>query len=127
MIFVTAYRRNSDGMELSVRWSDENIYALIRKLRSDVIELYLHGSLIHDHFKLLIEEGNLEMIKTRLTQYRLSPIDLRYYGKIIDAIKETDTATFSNIDMNLIHDDIRSMINGSFSNKRDGRNADDGV
>jgi hypothetical protein len=98
-------------MGTEIRWSDENIKALLRKLRKDAIDAFLSGELKNEILNTtVIDPKKWFVIGEKLKQHQFVPIDDTFYQSIINAIRQTDTASFNMIDMNLIYEEIRQVI-----------------
>jgi hypothetical protein len=98
-------------MKNEVRWSDENIQALVRRVRKDAINGFLSGDLKNEIINTeVIDPSKWSVIDEKLKQHQFASIDDTFYKSIINTIKQTDTASFINIDMSLIYEEIRQVI-----------------
>ena len=99
----------------STRWTDETILDLIRKLRNDLIKDFLDERFLKDyfaeHFNLRdISNIKIEFMKKELKELLIAPVDTERYQRIIDQVKETDTASIAEGNEQLFYKEIESVL-----------------
>ena len=83
-----------------VRWTEENIIELIRKLRDELIKDFLDERYLRHYAATNINVKELsnikiEFIKRSLKELMSTPVDTVHYNIIITQIKQTDTASLN--------------------------------
>ncbi len=98
-----------------IKWTDETIIDLIRKVRNDLIKDFLD-----ERFLLQYIESNyrmkelshikIEFIKSNLKELLITPVNTAHYQIIIDQIRENDSASLSEGNEILFYKEIESVL-----------------
>lgn len=83
--------------EVNIKWSEERILELVRKLRNDLIKDFLDERYLKEYLFTNFRVSDLspvriEFIKKELKELLISPVNTNHYQRLIDQIRETDTA-----------------------------------
>ena len=99
----------------NLRWTDQNILDLIRKLRNDLIkdfldERYLYAYVL-DRFNIhTLAAIGVEFIKQDLKRLLIAPVDVVHYSKLIGLIRENDTASLTEGNEKLFYAEIETLL-----------------
>jgi hypothetical protein len=99
----------------TVRWSDENIIDLIRKVRNDLIKDFLDERHLCEYvavnYRLKeVPKLKIEFIRNDLKDLLITPVDTFYYQNLIRQIGETDSAAISAGNEELFYKEIESIL-----------------
>lgn len=83
--------------EVNIKWTDERILELVRKLRNDLIKDFLDERYLKEYLSTNFRVTDLstikvEFIKRALKELLISPVNTNHYQALIDQIRETDSA-----------------------------------
>jgi hypothetical protein len=105
-------------MELNTvdtQWTDERIIDLVRKLRNDLIKDFLDER----HLKEYVDQQfrvrelsavKVEFIKKDLKELMISPVNLNYYGPLINQIRLTDSAALTEVNEQLFYKEVEGIL-----------------
>lgn len=98
-----------------LRWTDQNIIDLIRKLRNDLIKDFLDERYMHvyvrDRFNIqALAAVRVEFIKQDLKRLLIEPVDIVHYRSLIGHIRDTDTASLSGGNEKLFYNEIDNLL-----------------
>lgn len=99
----------------AVKWSNENVIDLIRKVRNDLIKDFLDERFLKEYLATQYNIRELplikiEFIKSNLKELLISPVNTHYYGSIIKRIKETDSASLTEGNEMLFYKEIETIL-----------------
>lgn len=101
--------------EVNTQWTEERILELVRKLRNDLIkdfldERHLKGY-VADHFRVMeLSNIKIEFIKKDLKELLISPVNTNHYQKLIDQIRETDSAAITETNEPLFYKELEGLF-----------------
>ncbi len=98
-----------------VRWSEENIIGLIRKLRNDLINDFLDDQHLKEYIlrnfnNQVMPPIKVELLKQDLKRLLSTPVDVAHYSSLIKLIQETDTASLSEGNEQLFYSEVENVI-----------------
>jgi hypothetical protein len=98
-----------------LKWTDEIIIDLIRKVRNDLIKDFLDERFLHHYvdtnYKIKgLSQIKVEFIKSNLKELLITPVDVVHYQVIIDQIREKDTASLSEGNEIFFYKEIESVL-----------------
>lgn len=98
-----------------VRWSEENIIGLIRKLRNDLIKDFLDDQHLKEYIlrnfnNQVMPPIKLELLKQDLKRLLSTPVDVAHYSGLMKLIQETDTASLSEGNEQLFYSEVENVI-----------------
>ena len=96
-------------------WTDENSLDLVRKLRNDLIKDFLDERYMKEHInsKYGIRELSavkVEFIKAELKELLISPVNVNHYKRLLDHIKESESAALSEGNEELFFKEIDLIL-----------------
>lgn len=99
----------------NIKWTDQNIIDLIRKIRNDLIKDFLDERFLRNYLdtNYKIRELSLikvEFIKNNLKELLISPVNVSHYHKVIEQIRETDSASLSEGNDKLFYKEIEAIL-----------------
>jgi|SRR5690606_34259916 hypothetical protein len=97
------------------KWTTENIIDLVRRLRNDLIkdfldERYLRAYLRDNYNIKELTPVRQEFIKSALKELLIAPVNLQHYQRVIDQIRETDSAALSEGNDRLFFQEIEQIL-----------------
>jgi hypothetical protein len=101
--------------EKKARWSEENIFDLLRTTRNNLIKDFLDErhmkEYIKEHYKIAdLSNVNIQFIKKDLMSLLLAPIDTNRYTSLIAQIKQNDIASISDDNHLLFYREIEAVL-----------------
>ena len=98
-----------------VRWSEENIIGLIRKLRNDLIRDFLDDQHLKEYIRRnynnqVLLPIKMELLKQDLKQLLMAPVNIEHYKDLIKLIQETDTASLSKGNDQLFYSEVEDVL-----------------
>lgn len=98
-----------------VKWSDENIIDLIRRIRNDLLKDFLDERFLRQYCESKFGVRELSPIKTELIRKQLkemliSPVSIAHYENLIRHIRENDSASLSVGNDRMFYHEIESAI-----------------
>lgn len=98
-----------------IKWNDETIIDLLRKVRNDLIKDFLDERFLLQYidinYKLKeLSPVKVEFIKASLKELLISPVNTNHYQVIIDKIRENDSASLSEGNDVLFYKEIESIL-----------------
>ena len=105
----------TDPLTPLVKWSDDNIVDLIRKVRNDLIKDFLDDRFLREYlrqnFRILeLPPIKMEFIRNALKEQLIRPVDLNHYRSLINEIRDTDSAALSTKNEVLFYKDIENLL-----------------
>ena len=99
----------------AIRWTDETIIDLIRKVRNDLIKDFLDDRFlieyVADNFRLRdLPRVRIELIRSELKGLMISPVSAVHYEPLIRRIRETDSAAISAGNESLFYREIEAIL-----------------
>jgi hypothetical protein len=99
----------------TVRWSEESILDLIRKVRNDLVKDFLDERHLLDYlstnFRIKeVPKVRLEFIRSDLKDLLISPVNTSHYKDVIRQIRETDSASISTGNDALFYREIEAIL-----------------
>src|SRR4051812_17358359 len=103
----------TDSGQDSVTLSVEKIIDLIRSVRNDLIKAFLTDQMLNDYFqskyKKPLSDIKREFCKRDLKELLITPVDLVHYAGLINYIKETGTASFTEKNEQYFYSDLEKI------------------
>lgn len=101
--------------EKNVRWSEENIIALIQTTRNDLIKDFLDErqmkDYVHHQYKIDdLSNTKIQLIKRDLMELLTSPVNSNWYATLIQYIKTNDVAAISDEHRFLFYREIEMIL-----------------
>lgn len=101
--------------EVNTQWTEERILELVRKLRNDLIKDFLDErhlkEYVGDHFRVMeLSNIKIEFIKKDLKELLISPVNTNHYQKLIDQIRETDSAAITETNEPLFYKELEGLF-----------------
>lgn len=101
--------------EVNTQWTEERILELVRKLRNDLIKDFLDErhlkEYVADHFRVMeLSNIKIEFIKKDLKELLISPVNTNHYQKLIDQIRETDSAAITETNEPLFYKELEGLF-----------------
>src|SRR5687768_16916188 len=98
-----------------LRWTDQNILDLIRKLRNDLIkdfldERYMQAYVLDRYNIHTLAAIRIEFIKQDLKRLLIAPVDAVHYSALIGHIRETDTVSLAEGNEKLFYNEIDNLM-----------------
>jgi hypothetical protein len=98
-----------------LRWTDQNILDLIRKLRNDLIkdfldERYMHAYVLDRYNIQTLAAIRVEFIKQDLKRLLIAPVDVVHYKALIGHIRENDTASLAEGNEKIFYNEIENLL-----------------
>lgn len=98
-----------------IRWTNENIVELIRKMRNDLIKDFLDERYLLEYvasnFKIRdIPRVKMELIRAELKDLLIHPVSIPHYEGLITQIRETDSAAISAGNEGLFYREIETIL-----------------
>ncbi|HYF68342.1 MAG TPA: hypothetical protein VD884_09400 [Ohtaekwangia sp.] len=102
-------------VQSNIKWTDQNIIDLIRKIRNDLIKDFLDErflkSYLDTNYKIReLSLIKLEFIKSNLKELLISPVNVPHYHKVIEQIRETDSASLSEGNDKFFYKEIEGIL-----------------
>ena len=97
--------------EVNIKWSEERILELVRKLRNDLIKDFLDERYLKEYLFVNFRISDLstvriEFIKKALKELLISPVNTNHYQSLIDQIRETDSAGLTETNEPLFYKEL---------------------
>jgi hypothetical protein len=97
--------------EVNIKWSEERILELVRKLRNDLIKDFLDERYLKEYlfvnFRIRdLSTVRIEFIKKELKELLISPVNTNHYQSLIDQIRETDSAGLTETNEPLFYKEL---------------------
>lgn len=104
-----------DINEVSTQWTEERILELVRKLRNDLVKDFLDERHLKDYLSNQFRVNELsnikvEFIKKDLKELLISPVNTNHYQRLIDQIRETDSASISETHSPLFYRELENIF-----------------
>lgn len=101
--------------EKKARWSDENIFDLLRTTRNNLIKDFLDERHMKDyirkHYNIVdLSNINIQLIKKDLMSLLLAPVDTSRYAIPMEQIKQNDTTSVSDDNLLLFYREIEGIL-----------------
>lgn len=98
-----------------IRWTNENIVELIRKMRNDLIKDFLDERYLLEYVssKFNIREipkVRMELVRNELKDLLIHPVNVSHYEGLIRQIRETDSASIAGGNEGLFYREIESIL-----------------
>ena len=98
-----------------IRWTEENIIDLIRKLRNDLIKDFLDERYVKEymfaHYSMKeVSSIRIEFLKQHLKRLLIAPVDVVHYSSLINLIRENDTASLSEGNEKLFYTEMDKVL-----------------
>jgi hypothetical protein len=99
----------------STKWSTETVIDLVRRLRNDLIKDFLDERFLRtylsDHYNIReLSAVRQEFIKSALKDLLIAPVNIAHYQKMIDHIRENDSASLSEGNDKLFYQEIEHIL-----------------
>jgi hypothetical protein len=106
---------NIQSVSDAVKFSEENILELIRRLRNDLIKDFLDERHLKNYFAEHFNQRELsavkiEFIKKDLKEMLIAPVDVDHYLSLINQIKESNSASLSEGNDVLFYKDVARIF-----------------
>ena len=97
--------------EVNIKWSEERILELVRKLRNDLIKDFLDERYLKEYLFVNFRISDLstvriEFIKKELKELLISPVNTNHYQSLIEQIRETDSAGLTETNEPLFYKEL---------------------
>jgi hypothetical protein len=98
-----------------IKWSNETIIDLIRKVRNDLIKDFLDERFLQQYVETSYNIKGLspikvEFIKSNLKELLIMPVDVAHYQVVIDRIRENDSASLSEGNDALFYKEVETIL-----------------
>jgi hypothetical protein len=98
-----------------IKWSDENIIDLIRKVRNDLIKDFLDERFLIEYLATSYRMKDLsrikvEMIRNDLKDLLIHPVNKIHYESLIRQIRDTDSASISAGNEDLFYKEVDLIL-----------------
>ncbi len=99
----------------TTKWSTENVLDLVRRLRNDLIkdfldERYLKAYLTDNYNIKELQPVRHEFIRSALKDLLIAPVNTTHYQRIIDQIRQNDSASLSEGNDRLFFQEIEQIL-----------------
>lgn len=99
----------------AIRWTDDMIIDLIRKLRNDLIKDFLDERNLMSYFAERFNNKDLsatkiEFLKKDLKELLITPVDVSHYAVLIEQIRSTNTASLASHNEELFYKELDSIF-----------------
>lgn len=99
----------------SVKWTDESITDLIRKLRNDLIKDFLDERNLIAYFaeqynRKEITTVKIQFMKKDLKELLIAPVDLRHYASLVEQIRLSDSASITEKHDQLFYKEVEMIL-----------------
>lgn len=106
---------NIQSISDAVKFSEENILELIRRLRNDLIKDFLDERNLKNYFAENFNHRELspvkiEFIKKDLKEMLIAPVDITHYDPLITQIRESNSASLTEGNDELFYKDIAKVF-----------------
>ena len=97
--------------EVNIKWTEERVLELVRKLRNDLIKDFLDERYLKEYLSTNFRISDLstvriEFIKKELKELLISPVNTNHYQTLIDQIRETDSAGLTETNEPLFYKEL---------------------
>jgi hypothetical protein len=101
--------------EVNIKWTEDRILELVRKLRNDLIKDFLDERHLKEYManKFRVTELSnikVEFIKKDLKELLISPVNTNHYQILIDQIRETDSAGITESNEPLFYKELEIIF-----------------
>jgi hypothetical protein len=98
-----------------VKWTDEMIIDLIRKVRNDLIKDFLDERFLSQYADVnfnikQLSPVKIEFIKASLKELLISPVNISHYQPIIEQVKTTDSASLTDGNDTYFYKEIENVL-----------------
>jgi hypothetical protein len=106
---------NIQSVSDSIKFSEENILELIRRLRNDLVKDFLDERNLKNYFAENFNQRELspvkiEFIKKDLKEMLIAPVDIDHYTSLITQIRESNSASLTEGNDALFYKDISKIF-----------------
>ena len=106
---------NTHSVSDAVKFTEENILELIRRLRNDLIKDFLDERHLKNYFADQYKVRDLaavkiEFIKRDLKEMLIAPVDVDHYQVLITQIKDSNSASLSDGNDELFYKDLSRIF-----------------
>lgn len=106
---------NIQSISDAVKFSEESILELIRRLRNDLIKDFLDERNLKNYFSENFNHRELspvkiEFIKKDLKEMLIAPVDVDHYASLIAQIRESNSASLTEGNDELFYKDVSKIF-----------------
>lgn len=99
----------------TAKWSTENVVDLVRRLRNDLIKDFLDErylkAYLNDNYNIKeLPPVKHEFVRLALKDLLISPVDIGHYQRVIDQIRQNDSASLSEGNDRLFFQEIERIL-----------------